>query len=150
MNLRLVFRNQTSRDDAVYVITATTSNGVHTVAGEWGKWDTFRTGGKLQRKVYYSGTSEGAARRQVREMQSKRRQRNYDYQPYLSWDNPYQDAPPTPTGAPAPDTTVRNPTSATPTTAATASHPAAPAPPKPGDPPSSYAGIETRAGALEF
>ncbi len=127
MNLRLIFRNETSRDDAVYIITAITQNGVVTVAGEWGKWDTFRKAGKLQRKVYYSGTSETRARGLVRQMQLKRYQRDYIYQPALSRtdDQPQTPAPSTPPPAPV-------------------------EPPQPAEPPVSHPGIQTRAGALEF
>lgn len=83
MNLRLIFRNETSRDDAVYIITATTQNGVITVAGEWGKWNAFRKAGKLQWKVYYTSTSETRVRGMVRQMQQlKRYQRAYIPQPH--------------------------------------------------------------------
>lgn len=137
MDVRLVFRNQTNRDDAVYVITATTqADGVITVAGEWGKWESFRKGSQLQRKMYYSGTSEIRARNQVREMRLRRYERGYDYQPDLSWEEQ----------PPAPSVVVSPPVA-----------PLKPAPlnavdtlPQPEDQPAPYPGIQTRAGALEF
>ena len=132
MDVRLVFRNTTNRDDAVYVITAITQeDGFIAVAGEWGRWESFRNGGKLQQKVYYSGTSEVRARNQVREMQRRRYERGYDYQPQYSYEegsapvvSPPSVAPPVP---PSPLTS-----------------------PQPEEQSAPYPGIQTRAGALEF
>ncbi|MBN2003768.1 MAG: hypothetical protein JXA21_10460 [Anaerolineae bacterium] len=133
MDVRLVFRNTSNRDDAAYVITATTrADGVITVAGAWGRWETFRQGGKLQRKVYYTGAAEIRARNEVRAMQRKRYERGYVYQPDLST----AEQPTAPQWTASPPLAPVKPTPVT--------------PPPPENPPAPYAEIQTRAGALEF
>lgn len=142
MHARLVYRNQTNREDAVYIITASTTNGVHTVAGEWGKWDTFRKGGKLQRKVYFTGVDKAQVSAVVYQMITRRNERGYQY---LAQFSQMDDEVMLGRWATRPEPT---PPAAPPTRATT---PAPPPPtPQPGESPTPYAGIETRAGALEF
>jgi len=85
-----VMRNNTNRDDAVYVVTATLNDGVYTITGSWGKWDTFLTGGKLGNKVYYSGVFEYAAQRAFNDLIFKKMDRNYErvrmYDTALPWE----------------------------------------------------------------
>jgi len=57
-----VYRNNTTRKDAAYVVRATLDGTEYKVVGFWGKWIDFSATNyqSLQFKIYYTGTSLSA------------------------------------------------------------------------------------------
>ncbi len=74
-----VYRNNTTRKDAAYVVRATLDGTEYKVVGFWGKWIDFSATNyqSLQFKIYYTGTSLSAARTQTSEMMQTRVSHGY-------------------------------------------------------------------------
>lgn len=87
---QVVLRNNTTHDDAVYLIVVTENAGNYTLTGCWGKWDTFIKSGKLGSKVYYSGDRAGSARREFDNLLAQKIGRSYfrvrQYDTTLPWE----------------------------------------------------------------
>jgi len=94
MEGRIVLRNNTTHQDAVYVILVKETGGVYTVAGQWGKWDQFIKAGKLGEKVYYSGDRMSSAQNQVHDLLSQKLNRSYYRVPQYDTSLPWEKAVP--------------------------------------------------------
>lgn len=90
---RRVLRNNTTRDDAVYIVECTVdSHGIYDVIGRWGRWETFCRTGNLQSKNYYHGKYESNALGHVRDIISKKSAGHYvvvqEMNTPFTWDLP--------------------------------------------------------------
>ena len=74
---RKVLRNNTIRDDAVYVVTGQVENGIYTVTGMWGRWQSFERDKKLQSKVYFTGNNLVLARLSASHLIRKKTDKHY-------------------------------------------------------------------------
>lgn len=94
---RRVLRNNTTRDDAVYIVSCELgTDGNYEVAGLWGRWETFRNGGHLQNKSYYYGKHESNAKRHALDLISKKSAGHYVVVHAMTTLFPWELPPPSP------------------------------------------------------
>lgn len=86
-----ILRNNTTREDAVYKIMCVRNyDGSYTVTGEWGRWETYMNGGKLQFKTYYSGKSLITAESAAKALRSSKLQKGYCREPSCDTAMPWE------------------------------------------------------------
>lgn len=105
-----VYRNNTTRKDAVYVVRARFDGENYRVTGHWGKWKDFLTVNyqALQSKDYYTGPSLQIARAEVANLMNERIAHGYflvtEYSEPFPWETsaPVTPKPSTPSPSPSP------------------------------------------------
>jgi len=99
-----VYRNNTTRKDAVYVVRAIFDGTDYTVCGWWGKWADYENVNHqaLQRKTYYTGPKLQSARTDVSNLMTTRVSHGYILVPEYSTPFPWETSTPATTAAPAP------------------------------------------------